>query len=150
MFFHALTFMEDAVWIGGRQVEYSNIIWGTQQVLMQWNKHEWSLFLHILPNFNLNGTENVTKISLFLHWISLNKMASALNFPSLRCHNSIDPLIMFSCTKASTKWSVKAAMFNYAIQIRAHLGFYKLKPMFKQHMNLMIWTWIFAASNSFS
>ena len=30
-----------------------------------------------------------------------------------------------------------------------NLGFYKLKVMLKQQVNLTIWTWIFAASNSF-
>ena len=29
------------------------------------------------------------------------------------------------------------------------LKFVKLKNMFKQHVNLMIWTWILAATNSF-
>ena len=43
----------------GHQAECSNIVQGTQQVLMQWNKNMWSLFLHILPDFNRNRTENV-------------------------------------------------------------------------------------------
>ena len=36
-----------------------NIVWGTRQGLIQWNKYVWLLFLHILPVSNLNHTENV-------------------------------------------------------------------------------------------
>ena len=61
-FFHALPFAgsEDAVWRQGGQAEYSDI-WGTLQVLMQWNKHVWPLFLHILPYSNPIRTENAAK-----------------------------------------------------------------------------------------
>ena len=38
-----------------------NIIRGTRQVLMQWNKHVWSLFLHILPYSSPIRTENAAK-----------------------------------------------------------------------------------------
>ena len=30
-------------------------------MLIQWNKHVWSLFLHILPDFSINRAENVAK-----------------------------------------------------------------------------------------
>ena len=39
--------------------ECSNIIGRTRQMLMQWNKHVWSLFLHNLPDFSINRIENV-------------------------------------------------------------------------------------------
>ena len=50
--------------------------------------------LHILLDSNINCTEkrrlNI-RISIFLHWISLNKMASVSIFRTpLRCHNIID------------------------------------------------------------
>ena len=92
-FFHALTFAwsVEAVWTLGRQPECSNISQGTRQVLMQWNKHVWSWFLHILPYSKPIRTENTAKtfkLSFFLQWISLNKMVSAVNFrTSLRRHN---------------------------------------------------------------
>ena len=60
MFFHALKFArpEEGVWTRGWKAEYSNISRGTRQVWMQWNKHVWSLFLHILPYSNQIHTEN--------------------------------------------------------------------------------------------
>ena len=52
------------------------------------------------------------KISIFLHWISLNKMGPASNFwTSLHRHNIIDACNVFT-TKALAKWSVKAATFS--------------------------------------
>ena len=57
---------------------------------MQWNKHVWSLFLHILPYSSPIRTENAArniKLSIFVHWISLNKMASAVYFRTSQRHN---------------------------------------------------------------
>ena len=70
---------------------------------MQWNEHVWSLFLHILPYCNPIRTENAAKnikLSIFLHWISLNKMASTVNFrTSLRRHNVITVRNVFANKK---------------------------------------------------
>ena len=51
----------------------------------------------------------------------------------------------FSRTKASAKWSVTSATpsrVTSCIQIRAQIRPFQVKVMFKQHVNLMIWTWI--------
>ena len=69
-------------WTQGRWGEYSNILGGTRQELMEWNKHVQSLLLHILPNSNQIRTENAFK-TLDIHFlalISLNKMASIVHF----------------------------------------------------------------------
>ena len=77
--------------------------------------------------------------------ISINKMASSSNFRmSLRCHVMYTHAT-FSRTKAPAKWSVTATKLSRVtscIQIRAQLKLFQVKVMFKQHMNLMIWTWI--------
>ena len=52
---------EDAVWTLGLSGECLNIFRGTRQVLMQRNKHVWSLFLHILPYSNQIRTENAAE-----------------------------------------------------------------------------------------
>ena len=52
---------------------------------------------------------------------------------------------MISRTKASAKWSVTAATYSSVtscMQIRAQFRLFQVKAMFKQHVNLMIWTWI--------
>ena len=52
----------------------------------------------------------------------------------------------FSWLKASVKWSVKAATLSHVKsckQFGRSLGFVKLETMFKQYVNLMIWTWTF-------
>ena len=52
---------------------------------------------------------------------------------------------MFSRPKASAKWSVTAATLSRVtscIQIRAQFRPFQVKAMFKQHVNLVIWTWI--------
>ena len=73
-------------------------------------------------------------------------MASASNFrTSLRRNNVIYTLATFSRTKASAKWSVTAATLSSVtpcMQIRAQFRLFQVKAMFKQHANLMIWTWI--------
>ena len=63
--------------------ECSSISWGARQVLMQWNKHVWSLFVFLIPT--QKPTENcaITLEYHFLHCFSPNKMASALNFQML-------------------------------------------------------------------
>ena len=85
-------------------------------------------------------------MSLLLRLISLNKMASASNFrTSLRRHNVIYTRATFSRTKASAKWSVTATTLSRVtsrIQNRAQFRLFQVKAMFKQHVNLMIWTWI--------
>ena len=82
----------------------------------------------------------------FLHLISQNKMASASNFrTSLRHHNVIYTRATFPRTKSSAKWSVTAATLSrvtLCIHIRAKFMPFQVKSMFKQHVNLMIWTWI--------
>ena len=57
MFFHALTFVGSR----GSRLNTRPFVRETRQVWMQWNKHVWSLFLYILPDFNLNRTEHVAK-----------------------------------------------------------------------------------------
>ena len=72
-------------------------------------------------------------------------MASASNFrTSLRRHNVIYTRATFWRTKAFAKWSVTATTLSRVtscIQIRAQLRLFQVKAMFKQHVNLMIWTW---------
>ena len=49
------------------------------------------------------------------------------------------------CMKASAKWSVTAATLysvTSCMQIKAQFRLFQVKAMFKQHINLMIWTWI--------
>ena len=51
----------------------------------------------------------------------------------------------FSRTKASAKWSVTTTTLSRVtspIQISAQFRLFQVKAMFKQHVNLMIWTWI--------
>ena len=71
-------------------------------------------------------------------------MASASNFrTSLRRHNVIYTRATFSRTKASAKWPVTAATLSSVTsckQIRAQFRLFQVKAMFKQHVNLMIWT----------
>ena len=73
-------------------------------------------------------------------------MASASNFrTSLRRNNVIYTRATFSRTKASVKWSVTAATLSSVtscMQIMAKFRLFQVKVMFKQHVNLMIWTWI--------
>ena len=73
-------------------------------------------------------------------------MASASNFRmSLRRHNVIYKRATFLRTKASAKWSDTATTLSRVtprIQIRAQFRLLQVKAMFKQLMNLMIWTWI--------
>ena len=73
-------------------------------------------------------------------------MASASSFrTSLRLHNVIYMCAKFSPTKVSANRSVKAAVLSRVtscIQIRAQFRPFQAKAMFKQHLNLMIWTWI--------
>ena len=58
----------------------------------------------------------------------------------------------FSRTKASVKWSVTATTIYSVMtcmQIRAQFRLFQVKAMFKQHVNLMIWTsilWLQTAS----
>ena len=47
------------------EAECSNISRGTQQVLMKWNRHGWSLFLHNLPDANETPTENTAETSKY-------------------------------------------------------------------------------------
>ena len=62
-------------------------------------------------------------------------MVSVSNFRmSLHRHNIIDARNVFA---------------NKSIGKIIRLGFVKLNAMFKQRMNLMIWTWIWTPSNSF-
>ena len=73
-------------------------------------------------------------------------MASASNFrTSLRRHNVIYTPSTFSRTKASAKWSVTTetcSSVTSCMQIRAQFRLFQVKAMFKQHVNLIIWTWI--------
>ena len=70
----------------------------------------------------------------------------SVNFrTSLRRHNVIYTHATFSRTKESAKWPVTAATHSIVtscMQIRAQLRLFQVKAMFKQHVNLMIWTWI--------
>ena len=81
-------------------------------------------------------------------------MASASNFrTSLRRHNVTDARNVLANKSIGELISQgRNAYPCYVIPIESgpNLGFYKLKAMFKQHANLMIWTWIFAASNNFA
>ena len=64
---------------------------------------------------------------------------------SLRRHKVIFKRATFLRTKASAKWSVTAAThFSVmsCMKIRAQFRLFQVKAMFKQHVNLMIWTWI--------
>ena len=115
---------------------------------MQWNKHVWSLFLHILPYFSINRTENVA-YTLKIPFLTLDfskQNGVSVNFrASFRRHNIIYTRATFSRTKASAKWSVTAAMHcsvPSSMQIRALFRLFQVKAMFKQHVNLMIWTWL--------
>ena len=117
---------------------------------MQWNKHVWLLFLHILPDFSINSTENVAKtLNIPFLRIDFSKQNGvSVNFrTSLRRHNVIYTCTRatFSRTKASAKWSVAAttqsSVTSY-MQIRAKFRLFQVKAMFKQHVNLMSWTWI--------
>ena len=73
-------------------------------------------------------------------------MASASNFrTALHRRNVIYTRATLSRTKASAKRSVMAATLSRVtscIQIRAQLRPFQVKAMFKQHVNIMIWTWI--------
>ena len=70
----------------------------------------------------------------------------SVNFrTSLRRDNVIYTRAKFSQTKALAKWSVTAATYSSVtacMQIRAQFRLFRVKAMFKQHVNLMIWTWI--------
>ena len=60
-------------------------------------------------------------------------------------HNVIYTCAMFSRTKASAKWSVTAATHSSvpsSMQTRVLFRLFQVKAMFKQHVNLMIWTWL--------
>ena len=69
-----------------------------------------------------------------------------MNFrTSLRRQNVIYTRATFSRTKVSAKWSVTAATLSSVtscMEIRAQCRLFQVKVMFKQHVNLMIWTWI--------
>ena len=60
-------------------------------------------------------------------------------------HNVIYTCATFSRMKASAKWSLTAVTLSSVtscMQIRAQFRLFQVKAMFKQHVNLMIWTWI--------
>ena len=88
IFFHALTFAR--CW--GSCLKTMLLGWvfkhlpSDRQVLIQWNKHLWSLFLHILQDSNQYRFEKKTKKNvkpcntLFLTLDLLYKMASACKF----------------------------------------------------------------------
>ena len=148
MFFHALTFAGSwgsclNTWPTGWVFKHR-----PRDSASDPNIHAWSLFLHMLSDFSINHAEKSLKhlISLFLHLISPNKMASASSFwTSLRRNNVTYTRATFSRTKASAKCSVTATTLSRVtscIQIRAQFRHFQVKAMFKQHVNLMIWTWI--------
>ena len=94
-------------------------------------------------NYLINSAETVAE-TLNIPFLTLD--FSSVNFrTSLRRHNVIYTRATFSRTKASAKWSVKAAThFSVAscMQIRAQFRLFQVKAIFKQYVNLMIWTWI--------
>ena len=108
---------------------------------MQWNRHEWSLFLHILPDFSINRAENVSKTSNipFLTLDFSKQNGVCVNFrTSLRRHNVMYTRATFSRTKSSAKWPVTAATHTSAtscMQIRAQFRLFQVKAMFKKHVN---------------
>ena len=115
---------------------------------MQWNKHVWSLFLHILPDFSINSAESVAK-TLNIPFLTLDiskQNGVRVNFrKSLRRHNVIYTCATFSRAKALAKWWVTATTHRSVtscMQIRAQFRLFQVKAMFKQRVNLMIWTWI--------
>ena len=112
-----------------------------RQVLMQWNKHVWSLFLHILPEFSIHRAENVA-LTLNIPFLTLDfskQNGVSVNVrTSLRRHNVIYTRTTFSRTKASAKWPVTAATLSRVtscIQIRAQFRPVQVKAMFSTRIS---------------
>ena len=74
---------------------------------------------------------------------------------SLRRHNVKDAHNVFARKHIDKMFSQGYNAFPCTCNVMPNksgptLGFDNIKAMFKQHANLMIWTWIFAVSNSFA
>ena len=129
----------------GQTASCSNSFIGTRQMLMHWNKHVWSLFLHNLPDKQRWKRRINIKYPFSFTWFLKKKwrqrqLSNVITSPQRHIY-----ACNVSWTKASAKWSVKAAThFSVAscIQIRAQFRLFQVKAMFKQYVNLMIRTWI--------
>ena len=102
------------------------------------------MFFHALIFAGSRGSCLNTSPFLTLDFSKQNGVS--VNFrTSLRRPNVIYMRATFSWTKASAKWSVTAATHSSetsCMQIRAQFRLSQVKAMFKQHVNLMIWTLI--------
>ena len=149
MFFHALTFVgsRGSFWTRDRQAECSNIFRGIRKVLMQWNKHVWSLFFPFLDSNLKNRTEKARKKhqnnrisfvrSLSQNGVSLQNRTSKTPFP----------LTTLTSTEAYKNAHSRPQRF-----MQTNLGMswgFSSKNMFKQHVNFMIQTWIWLVEHGF-
>ena len=84
------------------------------------------------------------KLSLFLHLISQNKMASSSTFERhYVTTTSYIRMQRFRERKHRGKWSDTATAHSSVtscMQIRAQFRLFQVNAMFKQHVNPMIWT----------
>ena len=100
----------------------------------------------------LISAQTVLKTSLKtlnIHFLTLDfskQNGASVNFrTSLHRHNVIYTHATFSRTKASAKWSVTAATHSSVtscMHFRAQFRLFQVNAMFKQHVDLVIWTWI--------
>ena len=144
MFFHALTFAGPrGCCLNTRPIGWVfNIIRGTRQVLMQWNKHVWSLFLHILPYSSSIRTENAAKTLTCPFSYTGFLQTKWRRLCTFERHYVITVRNVFANKNIGEMISLvrNKCHINNAGLI---LSIFKFRPMFKQHVNLLIWTWIF-------
>ena len=69
--FSCINIPSDDIWTLGLAASCSNSFHWTRQVLMQWNKHVWSLFLHILPDFYGMSGVAILYVEIFVLYIEI-------------------------------------------------------------------------------
>ena len=149
MCFRALTFVSSqSTFLNTRPIGLAfKHFRGTWQVLMQCNKHVWSLFMHSLPYSNQTLLKHLT---LFVYFLALDfskqngvgcKLSNVVTSPQR--HNRTQRFGEQKYRRMISLVRNAFLIYRHANNTRLILSIFKFKAMFKQHVNLLIWTWIF-------